>query len=149
MSSEIFRGLYKHKTCKAHGHHVLRLRAFSACHSVSTTIPPYQCTYCNSESASTSVVKSVSVGVPADRHRDKHIPYAGRAKLTRAQAHYRFSDTDGSLQAGPRRHSVESTPGQLTNLADRGGTVTHIPDSMTQRHRHRLLETVTRTETEE
>ena len=51
---------------------------------------------------------TVSVGVLADRHRDKHIPYAGRAKLTRAQAHYRFSDTDGSLQAGPRRHSVES-----------------------------------------
>ena len=46
----------------------------------------------------------VSVGVPAQTHRDKHIPYAGRAKLTRAQAHYRFSDTDGSLQAGPRRH---------------------------------------------
>ena len=96
----------------------------------------------------------MSVGVLADRHTDKHIPYSGRAKLTRAQAHYRFSDTDGSLQAGPRRHSasgVDTGSGrrQLTDLADIGGTVTHIPDSVTQRYSHRLLETVTRTETEE
>ena len=57
----------------------------------------------------------VSVGVPADRHRDKHIPYAGRAKLTRAQAHYRFSDTDGMQPTGRPQAALSGVDTRAAN----------------------------------